>query len=71
MDAQVEEHRIVRRDEVSRLTGLARATIYKKVADGSFPEPIRLGARSVGWRLSDIVAWLQAPERRWDPSEVR
>ena len=71
MDTQLEERRIVRRDEVSKLTGLARATIYKKVGDGSFPEPIRLGARSVGWRLSDIVAWLQAPERRWDPSEVR
>ena len=71
MDKQLEERRIVRRDEVSRLTGLARATIYKKVADGSFPAPIRLGGRSVGWRLSDVVAWLQAPERRWDPSEVR
>ena len=71
MDTQLEKRRIVRRDEVSKLTGLARATIYKKVADGSFPAPIRLGARSVGWRLSDIVAWLQAPERRWDPSEVR
>ena len=71
MDTQLEERRIVRRDEVSKLTGLARATIYKKVADGSFPAPIRLGARSVGWRLSDVVAWLQAPERRWDPSEVR
>ena len=71
MDTQLEERRIVRRDEVSKLTGLARATIYKKVSDGSFPAPIRLGARSVGWRLSDIIAWLQAPERRWDPSEVR
>ena len=71
MDKQLEERRILRRDEVSELTGLRRATIYKKVADGSFPTPIRLGARSVGWRLSDIDAWLQAPERRWDPSEVR
>ena len=71
MDTQLEKRRIVRRDEVSRLTGLARATIYKKVSDGSFPAPIRLGARSVGWRLSDIIAWLQAPERRWDPTEVR
>ena len=53
MDTQLEERRIVRRDEVSKLTGLARATIYKKVSDGSFPAPIRLGARSVGWRLSD------------------
>ena len=43
MDTQLEEHRIICRDEVSRLTGLARATIYKKVADGSFPAPIRLG----------------------------
>ena len=45
MDTQLEKHRIIRRDEVSRLTGLARATIYKKVADGSFPAPIRLGTR--------------------------
>ena len=70
MDRLLEERRIIRRDEVSKLTGLARATIYDKVKDGSFPPPIRLGPRSVGWRLSDIDAWLQAPERRWDPSEV-
>ena len=43
MDPQLEERRVVRRREVSQLTGLARATIYKKVADGSFPQPIRLG----------------------------
>ena len=69
MDKQLEDRRIVRRDEVSKLTGLARATIYKKVKEGSFPPPIRLGARSVGWRLSDIDDWLQAPERQWDPTE--
>ena len=71
MDKQLEEHRILRIGKVSEMTGVRKSTIYSKVADGSFPEPIRLGARSVGWRLSDIVAWLQAPERRWDPSEVR
>ena len=71
MDKQLEEHRIVRIDEVCKLTGLAKATIYKKVKEGSFPPPIRLGARSVGWRMSDILAWLEAPERQWDPTEVR
>ena len=45
MDKPLEECRIVRMDEVSKLTGLARATIYKKVKDGSFPPPIRLGTR--------------------------
>ena len=71
MDKPLEERRIVRMDEVSKLTGLARATIYKKVNDGSFPPPIRLGDRAVGWRMSDIVTWLEAPERGWDPSEGR
>ena len=71
MDKQLEERRIIRIDEVSQLTGLARSTIYKKVSEGSFPPPVRLGARSVGWRLTDIDLWLQAPERQWDPSEVR
>ena len=71
MDRQLEERRIVRRVEVSQLTGLARATIYQKVKERSFPAPIRLGARAVGWRLKDIDDWLQDPERRWDPSEGR
>ncbi len=71
MDKPLEARRIVRMDEVSKLTGLARATIYKKVKDGSFPPPIRLGARAVGWRMSDIVTWLEALERGWDPSEGR
>ena len=71
MDKQLEELRVLRREEVTRLTGLARATIYKKVADGTFPPPLRLGDRAVGWRASDISDWLQAPERRWDLSEVR
>ncbi len=71
MDKQLEERRIIRIDEVSQLTGLARSTIYKKVSEGSFPPPVRLGARSVGWRLTDIDVWLRAPERQWDPSEVR
>ena len=71
MDRELEERRVLRRAEVSQVTGLARATLYKQVTDGSFPQPIRLGERFVGWRLSDIDAWLWAPERRWDPSEGR
>ena len=71
MDEQLEEHRIFRMDEVCKLTGLAKATIYKNENEGSFPRPIRLGARSVGWRLSDILAWQHAQERQWDPTEAR
>ena len=67
----MEERRIVRLDEVCALVGLARSTIYAKVSAGSFPPQIRLGSRSVGWRLADIDKWLTAPERKWDPAEVK
>ena len=70
MDGQLDQWRIVRLRAVIHLTALSRATIYRKTSDGSFPPPVRLGTRSVGWRLSDVYAWLSAPERRWDPAEA-
>ena len=71
MDEEITGRRIMRLREVCQFTGLGRSTIYAKVSAGGFPTPIRLGARSVGWRLADIDAWLAAPERRWDPSDVK
>jgi prophage regulatory protein len=51
---------ILRRDEVERRTGYKHTTIYKKMADGEFPQSIRLGARAVGWVESEVEAWLKA-----------
>jgi prophage regulatory protein len=39
---------------------VSKSTIYQWVADGKFPAPIRLGPRSVGWRQSDVDAWLES-----------
>jgi prophage regulatory protein len=41
--------KILRRAEVEQATGLPRSTIYDAMAKGTFPRPIRLGDRSVGW----------------------
>ncbi len=41
-------------------TGLSRSQMYAKIRDGSFPAPISLGARAVGWLESDIDAWLES-----------
>ena len=50
---------ILRRPEVEARTGLSRSTIYLKVAQGTFPRPISLGPRAVGWIAEEIDAWLQ------------
>ena len=49
--------RFVRLPEVMARTGLSRSTIYVRVAEGRFPKPVPLGARSVGWIESELDEW--------------
>ena len=51
--------KIFRRKDVEEIVGLSRSTIYKLMSTGAFPRSIRLGPRAVGWRLSDIEAWIE------------
>ena len=52
--------RLLRRPEVEELTGLSRASIYRRMGDGKFPPPVRVGAMAVRWKESDITAWMQS-----------
>lgn len=52
--------RLIRRPEAQGLTGLPKSTLYGYVATGEFPAPVRLSARSVAWRLDDILAWIES-----------
>ena len=49
---------ILRRKQVEARTGLSRSTIYLRLQKGTFPRPINLGARAVGWVENEIEAWL-------------
>ena len=51
---------ILRRKQVEDRTGLSRSTIYLRIQEGTFPRPISLGARAVGWLEHEIEAWLAA-----------
>lgn len=44
--------------EVSRLTTLARATIYRLEKAGLFPRRIQISDNKVGWLLDEIDGWL-------------
>ena len=45
---------------VLKMTGLGRSMIYRWIADGSFPPPVRLGPRAVAWRWSDLDRWTRS-----------
>ena len=51
-------HTILRIPAVKLRTALSRSSIYKLVAAGKFPRPIRLGPRSVGWIEAEVDEWL-------------
>ena len=51
--------RIVRLPAVQARTGLGRSTIYVRLAEGSFPRPVQLGARAVGWIEAEVDAWIR------------
>ena len=49
---------ILRRVDVRVLTSLSNSTLDRLIADGSFPTPIKLGQRAIGWRAEDIRNYL-------------
>lgn len=60
---------IIRRKQVEARTGLSRSSIYARLRqnpkrpndyDPTFPKPISVGAKAVGWIESEIDAWLTA-----------
>ena len=53
--------RIMRLNEVLDLTGLSRATLYRKIAAGTFPPQHKLATRCCGWRAGEVDVWLRNP----------
>jgi len=51
---------VVRMSRLVEMIGLSRSTIWKLLSEGKFPKPIRLGSRSIAWRINDIEEWLQS-----------
>ena len=51
---------VARISEVMAQTGLPRSSLYAQVKSGTVPRPIKLGTRSVGWRVDDIESWIAA-----------
>jgi predicted DNA-binding transcriptional regulator AlpA len=64
--AEVLTEAILRETQVSTLTGLSRSTIRRRVREGAFPKPRKLGGdgqqAASGWLASEVIAWMRALE---------
>ncbi|MCS3434035.1 AlpA family transcriptional regulator [Klebsiella sp. BIGb0407] len=59
----MKSQQILRIKEVIARTGLSRATIYRQMACGRFPQCFSLtgeGGRAVGWLEESVNGWIQS-----------
>lgn len=52
------QEKILRIEEVTKIVGLSRSTIWRMETKGTFPARVPLGTRSVGWRNVEIEKWI-------------
>lgn len=51
---------IIRPRNIPTITGLSRTTIWRLMKANKFPQTVQLSAGAVGWRMSEVQAWLDA-----------
>jgi len=51
--------KLLRLPEVMNMTGLSRATLYRRIQEGTFPRSVSLGGRSVAWVDEEVCCWMQ------------
>lgn len=57
---EMANEKILKLPAVIETVGLGRSTIYRMMAEGKFPQSVKLGARAVGWKQSDIDEYLNS-----------
>lgn len=53
--------RIIRLKTVLDRTGLSRSTVYRKIAEGTFPSQLRISVNGAGWSEAEINRWVANP----------
>jgi len=56
----MEQQLLLRLPAVLRITGLSRSTIYKLMAEGSFPASHKITRRAVAWCSADVNQWVDS-----------
>lgn len=59
----INESYLLTRREVEIRCRLGRSTIYRKMRNGTFPLPLKIGVRAVRWPETEISEWIKSRPR--------
>lgn len=51
---------ILKKATVLSAVGFSGPTLWRRVKENNFPQPVHLGGRSIGWLQSEVHAWIKA-----------
>lgn len=57
---QLPETGFIRLTQLVKLIPFSRATVWRKVKAGDFPQPVKLSANITAWKAEDVRGWIQA-----------
>jgi prophage regulatory protein len=55
----MDDEQLLKVEEVARRFAVSAREIWRGVADGTFPKPIKLGPKTTRWLESEILSHLQ------------
>lgn len=63
LPSDLTQYRVIKTGEAAALLGISMTHFRKMLRDGKLPAPVVLDARKLGWRVSDLSAWLETRVR--------
>lgn len=68
--AEAPPPRLVRMPTVLQMVGLSRSEVWRRIAAGTFPKPLKLGPNTSAFVEAEVAAWV-ARQIAANPPEVR
>ncbi len=50
----------VRQKQLATIIPFSRTTLWRKVQDKEFPQPVKLSAGITAWKVEDVRAWIES-----------
>jgi predicted DNA-binding transcriptional regulator AlpA len=60
LPAEIGRQRVLPTNEAAAFIGVSYSEWRAKHARGETPPAIRIGIRKLGWRVCDLIAWIEA-----------
>jgi prophage regulatory protein len=52
--------KIIRATAIADYIGISRRQCERLIAEGKFPQKVKLGGKAAGWLVSEVDAWVNA-----------